>query len=586
MTNIFKAAAHYAASFSWPMVQNYGMDGERCMCWRGHACPTPGKHPVHDDWLPHATKDEETIASWFDEGKQWNIGLPLGTASGLCDVEWDDEKSFAVAKKFGVPEIHTIGYSSSRGGHRLFLLDERLISLDSGVKKIGGVLEVRFGGSGKQVQSIIPPSRHHTGRLYQWDAGMSPDDVEPARMPEALVLAVIAACHGSGDSRSLITKDTVYERMLEEGERHTALVAWISSEVMRMRDVHDPKEQQNVLMILRALNKDRCRNPLKDPELRSIWMSQLRWGMKARAAGVINVASVDADADTKVKDARESGVHAASGLAWRDGEWWPGKWRMTVIHSSPKEFLLHVPIIGTAGDGDDNDYVTVPLSSGDWSAPSAVSRKILEATGTIDVADPNPSEWSRIWNGYTGKKEGETKKCTVRGLKVKLMDDKREEWPPAEQQRFAQVAGWLLDALTAPVKPEPGSDEESDEPHPSGRPAWVQDRTTGDYLLYFSWNRVWEDIQKTRKVKLNEGESVDLKRRILAAAGDKEFLVDRVRVGGVRRRYIVWTNSHLAHLENIAHPVGQENETGLDIKGQTVFSKTISGAGARVSGPI
>lgn len=586
MTNIFKAAAHYASSFGWPMVQNYGMDGEKCMCWRGHACPTPGKHPVHDDWLPHATKDEDAIASWFEDEKQWNIGLPLGTASGLCDVEWDDEKSLAVAKKFGVTEIHTIGYSSSRGGHRLFLLDERLISLDSGVKKIGGVLEVRFGGNGKQVQSIIPPSRHHTGRLYQWDAGMSPDDVEPARMPEALVLAVIAACQGSGDSRSLITKDTVYERMLEEGERHTALVAWISSEVMRMRDVHDPKEQQNVLTILRALNKDRCRDPLKDPELRSIWMSQLRWGMKARAAGVINVASVDADADTKVKDAREAGVHAASGLEWRDGEWLPGQWKMTVVHSSPKEFLLHVPIIGTAGDENDDEYVTVPLSSADWSAPSAVSRKILEATGTIDVADPNPSEWSRIWNGYTGKKEGETKKCTVRGLKVKLMDEKREEWPPAEQQRFAQVAGWLLDALTAPVKPEPGSDEESDEPHPSGRPAWVQDRATGDYLLYFSWNRVWEDIQKTRKVKLNEGESVDLKRRILAAAGDKEFRVDRVRAGGVRRRYIVWTNAHLAHLENIAHPVGQENETGLDIKGQTVFSKTISGAGARVSGPI
>lgn len=552
MSDIFKAAARYAAELDWPIVRNYGMRDGRCMCHLGHGCATPGKHPVEADWMPHATKDEDTIASWFDDGQQWNIGLPMGPVSGIVDTEWDDEKSLATARKFGLVDAQTLGYSSNRGGHRLWLLDERLISISKGVKKIGG-LEVRFGGGGKQTQSILPPSRHHSGAVYKWEPGKSPDDVEVAKMPEALVLAVIAACGGEAGAEGSITKNTMYERIVQEGERNTAMVAWISSEIMRMRDPHDPAEQQNILLMMRSLNKTQLAKPLEDAELRGIWMGQLRWGMKARAAGATKIASTDPEADQKVEEARKENVHAASGLEFRSGEWFPGMWQLTVVHSDPKEFRLHVPVVANS-DGK-NDYVHVSLSSADWSSPISVARKILEATGTIDVTDPNPKEWAKIWNGYSFKKEGEKQWTRIRGLKVKLMDEKTEEWPPAEQQRFAQVAGWLLDALSSHAPPEPDCDDST--PHPSGRPSWVRS-AEGEYLLYFSWNRVFEDIQKTRKVRMGEGEMIALKRRILAASGEPEFRIERVRTeAGVRRRYVVWTQGHLTHLENIAHPDNQ-----------------------------
>lgn len=564
--NIFKSAAHYAAAFGWPMVQNYGMrpDGG-CMCRLGKGCGMPGKHPVHDDWLLHVTADEEKIASWYETGDPWNIGLPMGPSSGVIDTEWDDEKSLATAKRFGLLAIPTAGYVSSRGGHRLWKLDKRLAELSKGVKKIDG-LEVRFGGGGKMTQSIIPPSVHHTGKMYAWEPGMSPDEIELATMPEALVLAVIAACGGSGGEGD-ITKNTIYQRIIQEGERNDAMVSWISSEIMRMRDPHDVEEQQNVLLVCRSLNKTALAKPLDDQQVVGIWQSQLRWGMKARAAGATKIASTDSNADEKVEQARKKNPHAASGLEFRSGEWFPGLWRLVVHHSDPKEFRLGVPLPGaTAEDGDDRMRVFVSLSSADWSSPISVARKVLEATGTVDVTDPNPKEWAKIWNGYSYKPEGEKKSVKVRGLKVKLMDEREEEFPPAEQQRYAMVAGWLLDALSGAVRPEPDSDDST--PHPSGRPSWVR-KSDGVFYLYFAWNRVWEDIQKQRRVQLQQGDMISLKRRMLAASGEEEFMVERVKnEAGVKRRYVVWGQSHVSHLEDIAHPDRDEPETCLLVGGQ------------------
>ena len=579
---IFKAAARYAANQGWPMVQNYGMrDDGGCMCYLRKSCATPGKHPIHTDWLLHATVDEETIAGWFEDGAMFNIGLPLGPSSGVLDTEWDNDKSFSTAKRFGLLNIPTPGFTSSRGGHRLWRLDKRLIDMASGVKKIDG-LEVRFGGGGKMTQSIIPPSVHHTGKTYAWEPGRSPDEVDLAPMPEALILAVIAAC---GDERreGEVTKNTIYERIIQEGERNESLVSWISSEIMRMRDPHDPVEQQNVLMICRALNQTRLAVPMKDHEVVSIWQCQLRWGMKARASGATKIASTDKDADEKVLEAKQKSPHTASGLEIRSGEWFPGLWSLTVVHGDPKEFRIGVPLPGaTTGDDDDRMRVFVSLSSADWSSPISVARKVLEATGTVDVTDPNPKEWAKIWNGYSYKPEGEKKSVKVRGLKVKLMDDREEEFPPAEQQRFAVVAGYLLDALSGAVIPDSDSDDST--PHPSGRPCWV--RGADGYELYFSWSRVFEDIQKTRKVQLNSGEMVSLKRRMLTSTGEQEFRVERFRTeAGVRRRYVVWTQSHIAHLEEIAHPDSNWTEKSLIEGGGIEFQKPIMSAGLRVCGP-
>jgi len=108
----------------------------------------------------------------------------------------------------------------------------------------------------------------------------------------------------------------------------------------------------------------------------------------------------------------------------------------------------------------------------------------------------------------------------------------------------------------------------------------------GEFQLFFTWGRVFEDIQKNKKVRLHEGDQTALKRRMLSATGESEFRIERVRVEtGVRRRYVVWTQDHITHLNNIAHPDGQPDQKTLIIKGQIEFQNPIIGSGKLVCGP-
>ena len=83
----FKEAAGLAAK-GWKLVRLFGVTADgRCTCGKP-GCATPGKHPEGGpEWQHRATDDEQTIASWFDSEEPVNIGVRLGAASGVVDVE-------------------------------------------------------------------------------------------------------------------------------------------------------------------------------------------------------------------------------------------------------------------------------------------------------------------------------------------------------------------------------------------------------------------------------------------------------------------------------------------------------------------
>jgi hypothetical protein len=542
MEDIFKASADYA-SRGWRVTPIHGLrDNDRCSC-KNPDCGTPGKHPVVSGWQKSATTDEDTIAEWFD-GTNYNVGVVLGEASGIVDIEWDDEGGKETAKRYGLTDIETPTYTSHRSEHRIFKFDGRLPA--QAVIKVGG-LEVRIGGGAKGAQSVFPPSLHASGVRYRWKYGFSPDEVDVAPIPDAFLQAIVNA--GSGGELSVPKRPAteILHKGAGEGERHSEMCRYIARACIQMLDPHDPREQQDTLAMTRAINQTMCRPPLGDKELTSIWQGQLKWAIKVRAAGegpAFLKEKLESHLSGEEEPAEESAVDTPftlTGLEYRDGEWFPGRWRLRVIHNDPVIYVLALPI-HTKGE---DRVVDVTMDAETYRSAAKVAHAVLEATHTV-ILDEVPETWATIWCGK-GARRGQP---AIRGLKAKLMDSAAEEEPTVEGLRYARVAGWLLDVLS--ITPEPGAEETDDGvPDAGGRPSWVR-ASDGEWELWFSWGRAWEDVDRGRR-KLLDGDQQMVKRLILAETGEVEFVVGRHRGdGGSSKRYIRFTAKHLRALERIA----------------------------------
>lgn len=555
--------ASYAAR-GWKIVRLWGVaEPSVCTCWKGRDCATPGKHPQGEAWQLRATSDEDEVSGWFDEDKPVNIGLLLGPRSGVVDVELDGEEAKAAWDSLGLGEVYTPTYTAGRGPHRLFKWDESLPAV--AVKKVGGI-EVRIGNGQKAAQSVIPPSVHHTGKPYAWVPGLSPDDVELAPLPEKLV-ALLWNDDGTGTSLAATPRGRptrlALTQSIPQGERNHEVYRFACREAFRCgADLDHQNEQQDLLLKIRAVNQLSCKPPLSEDEVVAIYRSAIGHVRKARAAGVPTDVAI-AQAEETGQGATRSGeqrkgdgpkkwvqVFCETGLAFAplvpdsdsDPEWGPGEWGLTVVHSDPLEYRLHVPAWRrwtTNGTGN------VSLTVDQYRSAPKVAAAVLAATGVV-MLDDEPGKWKRIWDGgykiEDNKNSQQPKKRIARGVKAKLLDNVEHEWPGASSLRYVHLAGWLYDRLSQAAQPS-----DDDVPDPTGRAAWRADGS-----LWFSWSKVWEDIE--RQHRINEGERLAIKRRLLAAFdGARDFNHAEFRhVGGTRRSYVVWTKKEFAVLESMA----------------------------------
>lgn len=597
MGNGFAAAAA-CARLGWRLVRLHGVRSAGvCRCGRGPKCATPGKHPIAAGWPTFATDDEETIASWFEEDPQANVGVFLGPKSGLIDVELDGPEAIEQWGRLGLGEIWTPTYTAGRGPHRLFRWQDGLP--DAQVRKCLGI-EFRLGNGGKASQSVIPPSMHYSGKRYAWVEGLGPGDVELAPLPEKLLTLLWNDDPFAGSGKRPARR-ILYEPV-EEGSRNNDLHRFAVREAFRCGPLLDmPQEQEDLLTKLRMLNASGMVKPkLDDPEVVSIYRSAIQYVRKSRAnlqdpVAAIAAASCSGPEDATARETaieehdatdapggrparppRTCEVFAESGLSFApmpgtedsEPEWWPGEWTLTIVHDDPISYRLHAPawkVHTSDGTGD------VPLTVEQYRSAAKVAAAVLAATGRV-MLDKEPKLWTRIWDGGMKVKDDVHSKAprtrTAIGLKSKLLDIALEEFPAEYGKRYVQLASYLYERLSSASPPN-----DDDSPDSSGRPCWRADGT-----LWFGWGRCWEDIGSLHDVA--DTERVALKRRILAKLGNvqRDFLEGRFRFpGGLRRRYVVWTREEFACLEEIAagepgeagaepgpDPITRENETSPD----------------------
>lgn len=553
-------AMRYAA-LGWKIVVIHGItDDGRCTCGALHTGSesSRGKHPMLRNWGKEATSDEDRLCELWDQNPLANVGLLLGPESGVIDVEFDGEEGRATAERL-LAGIVTPTYESGRSVHRLFKWSRELPNVQ---KVLAGGLEVRIGGGDRQTQSVLPPSKHHSGANYRWLEGLSPDECDVADVPAELLALIFnqdaplfggngtggGGYSGTGKARVVFSDDAV-----KEGERNATMLAFACRFAYRSPDINRPQEQSDLWDTIAAHNLRKFRPPLDEAELRDLHRKAIQYAMRATASGASARAeppryedvmrpetngrgTVTAESKDNAPPAERAG-YTLHGLVYRNCEWFPGDWRLTVVHGDPVTYRLHVPAWQDLTDDGTGDVL---LSVDEYSKPDKVARKVQARTKTV-ILDDRPRVWPAIWNGAITKDE-EGNRIEARGLKAKLMDTKLDEYPPPIAKRYVELAEYLDEQLEAAI--------EETKPDPYGAPV-----LRPDGCIWFRWRAIW--AQAMQQKQFSVADIADFSERL---GLKKHDFKQHPSSGKGRKRYCIFAPKHVARLREMLADGGEEEE--------------------------
>lgn len=187
------AAMHYYSDLGLPIIPTCTADTEQHdkITSEKHKkmCRCAGKTPLIAGWTTRAETTKEDIKEWYTSFTDMNIGLPLGSASGFCGIDIDGaegEQLFAEMSKGDAPE--TWEYATGDGRRLLYK-----IPVGMKTKKFKQTGESKHSECAILCQgqhTVLPPSRHYSGKSYTWTAGKTPKDIDCAMAPKWLLTLI------------------------------------------------------------------------------------------------------------------------------------------------------------------------------------------------------------------------------------------------------------------------------------------------------------------------------------------------------------------------------------------------------------
>lgn len=244
-------------------------------------CSSPGKRPWHtwaDFQIRLPTEDE--VREWWRIRPNANGGMALGPVSGIIriDVEGDSgEKKLLEFSGGDLPETLEFKSGRSAGGRGLLYGIPDGVNLATTFEKPKPNEEVRFQACG--AQTVLPPSRHPSGTLYEWVNGKSPFQGQANLAPAWLIEKMIAKDKGE-DRRSREDWENIF-RGSQSGSRNDNMTAIAGRLIRSLADLNDSAALHAVWMCLLAIN-DRDDPPMQESEVKQIFTSVLRMEKRRR----------------------------------------------------------------------------------------------------------------------------------------------------------------------------------------------------------------------------------------------------------------------------------------------------------------
>jgi hypothetical protein len=231
----------------------------------GRGCSSPGKSPwgAWKEFQTRRATEAELQKRWKDLPNA-NVGMALGPVSGLIAVDVDGATGEAMLAEVSGGDLPETLEFATGGGKRL------LYAIPAGVKlrpthRPGGQKHEGFSLLGEGAQSVVPPSRHASGRVYAWRPGHGPGEIQPAPAP-AWVVRQMGAEGRKAPARAQSNGETI-----PEGRRNNHLASLGGT--MRQRGM----EREEILAGLQAVNERRCDPPLDEAEVEGIAASVSRY---------------------------------------------------------------------------------------------------------------------------------------------------------------------------------------------------------------------------------------------------------------------------------------------------------------------
>jgi hypothetical protein len=249
---LLKAALRYAR-MGLPVFPLHSPFQNGCSCGDSE-CTDVAKHPRTAHGLKDATTDKKLIREWWKKWPKANIGIRTGAESGLVVLDVDPDHGGArslqrleMMAHIGLPICPTV-LTGGGGQHRYLSHPGAPIKNKTG---IAPGLDIR--GDGGYV--VAPPSRHESGKRYEWSQHSRLGEIELPRLPKWLQELI----NEQVPKRSTVSGDAILE-----GDRNVALTS-LAGAVRR----HGATEE-TILAALRKHNEERCDPPLPDKELETI----------------------------------------------------------------------------------------------------------------------------------------------------------------------------------------------------------------------------------------------------------------------------------------------------------------------------
>jgi len=150
-------------------------------------CKQAGKVPLIKGWREHETTTLEQVQAWIKEFKNINIGLPLGHISGYIGIDVDGELGQDMLEQMSGGDLpETWQYTTGNGRRYLYAIPVGMKTKKYvNIHEDGGHQECSILCDGQQ--TVLPPSIHHTGKVYTWVEGYSPNDIDCAMAPKWLL---------------------------------------------------------------------------------------------------------------------------------------------------------------------------------------------------------------------------------------------------------------------------------------------------------------------------------------------------------------------------------------------------------------